>query len=227
MDGKNSHAGHRSRLRKRFLASGYDSLYDHELLELMLFYARPVVNTNNIAHSLKEEFGSVGKVLSADIDKLCSVDGVGSNGALFIKLMNDFGISYLQTSHSSETLNSREQLCSCFLEEFRNSNANICSLLCLGGKSELLRNISIPVKDIVKGVISQKELATMILKSGAFSVCIGLNHGSDYPIPNDYDYIIVHIFSEMLSAIGIVFNDCIICGYERTFSMRSKGAFAF
>ena len=66
MNDKNTHAGHRSRMRQRFLASGQDGLFEHELLELILFYARPVVNTNGIAHDLTDQFGSLSKVLSAD-----------------------------------------------------------------------------------------------------------------------------------------------------------------
>lgn len=59
MSEKNSHAGHRSRMRQRFLTAGQDGLFEHELLELILFYARPVVNTNGIAHELTQEFGSL------------------------------------------------------------------------------------------------------------------------------------------------------------------------
>jgi len=37
MENKHPHAGHRGRLRKRFLTSGHEGLYEHELLELLLF----------------------------------------------------------------------------------------------------------------------------------------------------------------------------------------------
>ncbi len=227
MDSKNPHAGHRSRMRKRFLASGFDALYEHELIELMLFYARPVVNTNNIAHALTDEFGSLGKALSADKDKLCKVEGVGSSGALFIKLMHDFSTSYLKRSHSSETLNTVKQLSDCISEQFSSSQAKICNILCLSAQSELLRSITLPVDDITNGSISQKELASMILKSGAFSVCIGLNHGNALALPKDSDFIVTRIFAEILSAVGISFRDCIIYGNENCFSMRSNGAFSF
>ena len=227
MDSKNPHAGHRSRMRKRFLASGYDALYEHELLELLLFYARPVVNTNNIAHAITDEFGSLGKALSADKDKLCEIDGMGSSGALFMKLMYDFSKSYLKRSHSSETLNTVKQLSDCISEQFGNTQATICSILCLSAQSELLRSITLPVDDITNGSISQKELAAMILKSGAFSVCIGLNHGDGLTLPTDSDYAVTRIFAELLSAVGIAFRDCIIYGSENCFSMRLSGAFSF
>ncbi|MCR4795125.1 MAG: hypothetical protein K5898_08175 [Ruminococcus sp.] len=227
MDSKNPHAGHRSRMRKRFLAAGYDALYEHELLELLLFYARPVVNTNNIAHALTDEFGSLGKTLSTDRDKLCEVDGMGSSGSLFMKLMYDFGTNYLKRSHSSETLNTVQQLKNCISEQFSDSQAKICSILCLGAQFELIRTITLPVDDITNGSISPKELAAMILKSGAFSICVGLNHGNALPLPNDSDFTVTRIFAELLSAVGITFRDCIIYGSKNSFSMRTNGAFSF
>ena len=46
------HIGHRERLRQRLMTYGADALCEHELLELMLFYPLPRINTNEIAHSL-------------------------------------------------------------------------------------------------------------------------------------------------------------------------------
>lgn len=227
MNDKNSHAGHRSRMRQRFLSSGQDGLFEHELLELILFYARPVVNTNGIAHDLTDRFGSLSKVLSADEEKLRSVKGVGEGGAAFLKLINDFGISYMRSSHSSETLSDRKQLCDCIAQQFKGINARICNILCLSTRSELMRTITLPIDDLLTANITPKELAAMILKSGAAAVCIGINHGKDLAIPKDEDYRIASIFGELLSAIGIGFSDLVIFGSGRCFSMRGSGAFAF
>ena len=53
------HDGHRERLRKKFKEGNIE---DHELLELLLFFSIPRVNTNEIAHRLIEKFGSVNGV---------------------------------------------------------------------------------------------------------------------------------------------------------------------
>ncbi len=45
------HQGHRERLRARFLADGLDGFEDHQVLELLLFYATPRADTNPIATS--------------------------------------------------------------------------------------------------------------------------------------------------------------------------------
>ncbi|WP_297956653.1 JAB domain-containing protein [uncultured Ruminococcus sp.] len=227
MEKKHSHSGHRGRLRRRFLEAGQDGLYDHELLELMLFYARPVVNTNNIAHSLMDSFGSLGKALSADRRSLSAVKGVGQSGSLFIRLMYDLGVSNLRTAHESERLSDRSRLCACLAEQFKGASARICNILCLSSRSELLSTVTLPMDKILDGEMTAKELAASVLKSGAASVCLGISHGSDLPLPLPDDLALTRLFGELLSAIGVGFTDCIICGGGSSFSMRGSGAFAF
>ena len=62
-----------------------DGLHDHEILEILLFNAFPRKNTNPVAHSLLQMFGSLSGVFAADIEQLMSVDGVGESPFLFRK----------------------------------------------------------------------------------------------------------------------------------------------
>ena len=87
MNGKNSHAGHRERIRKRFLDSGQDGLFEHELLELLLFYANSRKDTNPIAHNLLDTFGSLKAILEARPEQLLSVDGMTLSRASMISLV--------------------------------------------------------------------------------------------------------------------------------------------
>lgn len=224
---EHAHTGHRQRLRKRFLAAGQDGFYEHELLELMLFYARPVVNTNDIAHALIEEFGSMGKVLSADIERLKKIDGIGSEGALFLKLMYELGLRFMRSSHSFESFSNTEQLFRFMTEYFADSDASLCLILCISPQSGLLNRISIPTGSILSSEVTTKELAEPILRSNASRIVIGINHPGALPIPDDDDYRIARIFGELLHALGIEFHDCIICGSGKCFSMRKSGAFTF
>lgn len=83
----NIHAGHRQRLRKLFLTTHPSALSDHQLLELLLFYAIPRADTNITAHLLLETFGSITGILGADINHLIKVDGIGEKSALLIKMI--------------------------------------------------------------------------------------------------------------------------------------------
>ncbi|MBR6740720.1 MAG: hypothetical protein IKM04_06615 [Clostridia bacterium] len=82
----NLHDGHRKRLREKAEKFGMDALEDHEVIELLLFYALPRVNTNEIAHRLMKRFGRLDRVLEADKDALMEVEGVGENAAYLLRL---------------------------------------------------------------------------------------------------------------------------------------------
>ena len=56
------HDGHREKLRRRFLDGGLDTFADHEALELLLFYAIPRRDTNELAHRLMEHYGTLDAV---------------------------------------------------------------------------------------------------------------------------------------------------------------------
>lgn len=81
----NPHAGHRTKLKKRFLNEGLDHFEDHNVLELILFYAIPRRDTNEIAHALLKRFGTFSRVLEASVEELCEVEGVGEYAAVFLK----------------------------------------------------------------------------------------------------------------------------------------------
>ena len=82
------HAGHRRRLRKRFLVGGAEVMASHELLELMLTYALPRADVNPLAHRLLERFCSLNGVLSASAEELQAVPGVGEQTACLLRLFS-------------------------------------------------------------------------------------------------------------------------------------------
>lgn len=85
------HAGHRKRMFSR-LAEG--TLCDHEYLEMLLFYAIPRRNTNDIAHRLLARFGDLNGVLNAPLQALQEIDGVGENAASLLMLLGTICSQY-------------------------------------------------------------------------------------------------------------------------------------
>ena len=76
------HEGHRRRLLQK-LKNG-DNLFEHELLEILLFNAYPRKNVNPVAHALLSRFAGIGEILQASPDELTTVEGVGENVAMYL-----------------------------------------------------------------------------------------------------------------------------------------------
>ena len=88
------HSGHRDRMRERVASAGASSLADHELLEMLLYYAQPRRDTNETAHMLIEECGSLSAVLESDRDRLCRVPYIKENAALYMQLLGELSRRY-------------------------------------------------------------------------------------------------------------------------------------
>lgn len=92
MPKENLHAKHRDRMREKFIAADEnhtveDTFRDHELLEILLFASIPRANTNETAHRLLAQFGSVRGVIEAPYTRLVHVKGVGPRSAALIRLV--------------------------------------------------------------------------------------------------------------------------------------------
>ena len=95
------HSGHRDRLRNKYLENGLESLEQHEILEMLLFYAIPRRNTNDIAHSLINNFGSLAAVLDAPYEALVQ-NGLSGASATFIKVLPDLCRIYYDCRYNSK-----------------------------------------------------------------------------------------------------------------------------
>ena len=58
-------SGHRERLRQKFLANGIKSMPQHQILELLLFYAIPRSDTNELGHRLIKRFKDLNGVFES------------------------------------------------------------------------------------------------------------------------------------------------------------------
>lgn len=98
------HAGHRGRMRQRFLQSGLESFQDHEVLEFLLFYAVPRRDVNEMAHLLLDRFGTLAGVLNAPEAELRDVCGVGPRVAHFLNLVPQLIVQMARQSQRGEPL---------------------------------------------------------------------------------------------------------------------------
>ncbi len=227
MSSESIHTGHRERLRQRLMTFGADALCEHELLELILFYAIPRINTNDIAHCLVSEFGTVNNILNAEHSELEKVKGVGSSTADFIRIMHDMCADYETLPPNNENLPDSASLCNYFTGYFENAAPDLCLLLSLNNDLTAAERTSISASSIMSGNSEIKRIAASLLRSGCSRIALGITHPDRPPVPDEDDFAIARFIAERLEPIGIILEDCVICGGKKSFSMKQSGAFSF
>ena len=81
-------AGHRQRMRNRFLRDAA-ALDDYEILELLLGYAQPRKDTRGLAKELLHRFETLEGVFGAKPEELMYAPGMGQGLSLFCRLVRE------------------------------------------------------------------------------------------------------------------------------------------
>ncbi|MBE6862607.1 MAG: hypothetical protein E7497_06900 [Ruminococcus sp.] len=227
MASKSLHSGHRERLRKRFLETGINGFEEHELLELLLFYALPRVNTNEIAHAIINKFGGISEVLDADRGDIASIKGLSENSAVLLRIMRDMCRDYAAASSADRHFSGMGEAEAYLLDYFRPIRSEICVIMNVSMRCELVGLHCFTHEELLPEYINPRNLAEIVLRNRIRRIVIGQNRMGRLPLPDENDYIITKTLSELLSPLGVEIYDHIICGEGKAFSMRKSGAFSF
>ncbi|MCR4889401.1 MAG: hypothetical protein K5979_09535 [Ruminococcus sp.] len=201
------HSGHRERLRQRFMTFGADSLCEHELIELVLFYALPRINTNELAHTLIKEFGTINNILNAPIEELMSVTGIGRSAAEFIRLLGDMCGEYDREMQVYEKLLTTEEVSDYFVRYFKDAASGLYLILCLGDELEVISRISFNGAKKSFSKCEFRHLVSDIMRNGCERVVLGIKHSGTINLKEDS--ISAAMLSEKLKPFNIELMQCI------------------
>ena len=117
-NGENLHAGHRNRMLHKVLKNP-ELFSDYELVEVLLFYAIPRKNTNEIAHRLLHTFGTLERIFNATAQELISVDGIGEKTAAQFVLLGQVLKRINNEKKGKESLGTFETVKNYIIDYFR------------------------------------------------------------------------------------------------------------
>lgn len=216
--------GHRDRLRTKFRDVGANALAEYELLEMLLFRTFPRKDTKPVAKDLLNEFGSLAQVLSAPIDRLTEIKGIGDAAALDLKLTHAAGLSLAHGNiRSRALLSSWSQV----LEYCRASMAfeekEIFRILFLDKKNKLIKDEIQQTGTIDHTPVYPREVAKRALELAATAIVLVHNHPSGDPTPSRADIQMTNTIMEVLKPLGVLVHDHIIVGKEGHASLKGLG----
>lgn len=217
------HDGHRERKKEQFRQHGIDAFADHEVLELLLFYAIPRQDTNPIAHALMERFGSLDKVLDAPAEDLEKVPGMGKNAALLLKLIPQVYRRARMAASTDQILDTTERIGAFFLEQFVAQSHEVMYQLCLDAKGRMLCCRKVSEGDVSSVGLNLRRIVENALRCNAVLVALAHNHPSGVALPSHEDTIATRQVREALEPLGVQLVDHIIVADDDYVSLREAG----
>lgn len=218
-----AHDGHRRRMLETFLASGIDGMHQHEILEMLLFFAIPRRDTNETAHLLIETFGSISAVFDAPVEELVKVEGIGMNAASLIKMIPQLARAYLSDSHNPVIITSFEDAAACLLPKFIGRTKETVFLLCLDNKNKVIACLKVGEGSVNSTEISTRRIAELAMKYNAAAIVMAHNHPGGTAIPSKDDIATTKKLIDFCSGIGMPLLDHLVVSDGDYVSMAQTG----
>lgn len=216
--------GHRDRLKRRFLKEGLRNFEDYQALELLLFYAIPRKDTSPIARALIQRFGSFSAVLSAPVEELKKVDGMGESSAAFLTMLPEMAAYYLRdVSRFKQQITSTKEAGMYLLPQFIGQSQECIYLLCTDAAGRILHGGFISEGSLDLSSLSVRAVAEIALRVGAISVILAHNHPRGFATPSQSDIHSTHLLQQALQNIGIKLLDHLVVAENDYVSMRESG----
>ena len=205
---KADHTGHRSRMKKKLAAQGLDAFEPHEVLEILLYYAIPQRNTNDIAKNLIDRFGSFSAVLDAPLETLMKA-GLTEHQALYLTMLPDVMRLYLLDKHHNPyKVHTSESVAKYIIDRFIGyEETEHVLLLLMDTKGKEVYCGMIGNGELRCANISIREIVTLALNYGAASAILAHNHPSGFAIPSKEDVLVTRELKKALSLVDVALVD--------------------
>ena len=220
---ENVHKNHRSRMRETIRKTGVGSISDVNLLEYLLFYSIPRKDTNEIAHSLLNAFGSLNGVFNATYDQLLNVEGVGENSALLISLIPGICRRYIESGYGKKiNLSEPEDMLEYIKSKYYGERKEVVSVVCLDALGNLINCFKLGEGTSETVMFDKRTILETVLRVKADTVVLAHNHPNGIAAPSKDDVDVTTEFMTVFRKVGIKFADHIIVAGTDTFSFATS-----
>ena len=217
---KNLHAGHRQRMKQRFIDYGFQGMQQHEILEILLYYAIPRKDTNPLAHRLLDRYGSFAKVCDSPVDELQRDFGMSESAAVLLKMIPELARTYSETKTLVDHINMKNAP-EILRKKFIGATVEK-SAIALADSNDRLILCEIIAEGSVSATESPiRKIVDLALRHNAKYVYLAHNHPSEMCVPSRQDVETTHMISVTLDGIGVILVDHLVITSNDYFSIRS------
>ena len=216
--------GHRERLRRRVLDKGVATLSDLEVLEFLLFGARPRGDTKLLAKTLVKRFGSLAGVLGASRQELGGVEGLGEASIAALKIVPEAARRLaLEEASEQPVIASWDKLLACCRVAMGHEKVEQFRLLFLDKKNRLIADELQQKGTVDHTPVYPREVIKRALELGASALILVHNHPSGDATPSTADIEKTREVQEAAAKLGISVHDHIVISKSGHNSFKSLG----
>jgi len=217
------HGGHRARFRARYRNAGLDSFADHEVLELLLYYCYPRCNTNDIAHKMLKEFGTLANLFEADVQTLMQRLGCTENIAILLSLVPPLTKRYQKVKWGDKVILNNQKTAAAYAQHlFIGENTEFFYLICLNKNNRVINTMFISEGTVDETTIYPREIARSALNNHAVAVILTHNHPSGILHPSHADNEATRLIVEAMMRLNITVTDHIIIADDMHYSYAQR-----
>jgi DNA repair protein RadC len=222
--GKETSAGHRQRLREKFIRSGLGGFHDYEIVELLLTLGSPRKDCKPQAKEAIRRFKNLRGVLSASPEELQQIDGIGPHNALGIRLVSEVAREFLkQKIVAQPAYKSAQEIFDYLYHSMRDLKKELFKVIYLDSQNQIIDTADIVQGTVDRGAVSPREVMESAIRHSASSLILVHNHPSGNPEPSPSDEQLTRdlVFAGGIMQIRVL--DHIIIGENKYYSFAVEG----
>lgn len=218
------HLGRRKRVRTRYIKEGLDNFEEHEVLELLLYYAIPGRDTNELAHKLLDKFHSLAALMETGVPEIVKNTNLSENTAILLNMIPHICRKYMSSKWKGRVkLNSVKKAGEFALSLYIGKVDEEVNVICLDN-ANCIKNV---VK-VDKGIVNQsriypRKIVEAAISSHSTGIILVHNHPAGTLRASAEDERTTRMLNEALLVLGIKLHDHIIVAGEEYLSMAGLG----
>ncbi len=206
------------------MEGGLERFSDEEVVEFLLTLGTPRKDVKLMAREALKRFGSLSGVLSAPIEELKQIRGIGPKNALYLNLVHQVAGRYLKDRAKGKTFfGSSKTVFDYLFHSMRDLKREVFKVLFLNRKNELLSDKDVFYGSLTGSAVYPREVMTSALENKAAALVFVHNHPSGDPTPSAEDRKLTRdlVWASQLLMIQVL--DHVIIGNNAYYSFADEG----
>lgn len=218
---------HRKRTKMRFLECGFDENTPPErIMEMLLFYSIPRIDTKGIAHNLLKKYGSISGIIDAPVEELRKEKGISDHTIALFKLIVPLSRNYISDKYTNQDkFKNIDDICEFLLGKYFGYNQEVFAITTISSSGKRLGYDVLNVGSVASVGISIREIIEVVFKRNANCVVMSHNHPGGIALPSDEDVEITKMVQKALQNIDVRLIDHIVIADNDYVSMAQSRSY--